>query len=275
MAYRNPNIMRLLPGAAAPSKEELAAYWTKVHKKALPYLARRPLTLVRQERGQIFFHKGGFASVPNAVHQLQIEKREGGSGTRLWVDDLAGLLGLVEMGVIEVHPWQSTIDNIEMADMIIFDLDPGPGVPWRKVTESALSLRRFLGKAGLKSWPKLSGGKGIHVMVPLPEPFLHDDARELSQQLAAAFAGDRKLYTLSSAPSEREGRIFIDYLRNGRGTTAVGAWSPRARPGFAVATPTTWTRIEKGERADAYPMQRFLPAQAAAGRHSREEASRP
>ena len=171
------NILQLLPDAVAPSKDELAAYWRKVAKRALPYLGRRPLKLVRHTRGTIFYHKGALPPIPESVHQLRIEKREGGEGVRVWVDSLAGLLGLVEMDVVEVHPWAATVDDIEHPDLLVFDLDPGAGVAWEFVIESALRLRKLLQDEGLDSWPKTTGGKGLHLMVPIERDISHDAAR--------------------------------------------------------------------------------------------------
>jgi bifunctional non-homologous end joining protein LigD len=122
------NIQRLLPGAVAPSQEALAAYWRRVAKHALPYLARRPLTLVRHINGVTFFHKGPLPPVPTSVHQLRMRKSGGEEGTRLWVDSLDGLLTLVEIGVVEIHPWGATVDDIDRPDTLVFDLDPGDGV---------------------------------------------------------------------------------------------------------------------------------------------------
>jgi bifunctional non-homologous end joining protein LigD len=135
------NILQLLPDAVAPSKEELAAYWKKVWKRALAHLGRRPLKLVRHVNGTSFYHKGKLPPVPEAVHRLTIEKRKGGEGTRLWVDDLAGLLGLVEIGAVELHAWNARVEDIEHFDMLVFDLDPGEGVAWEFVIETALTLR--------------------------------------------------------------------------------------------------------------------------------------
>jgi bifunctional non-homologous end joining protein LigD len=152
-----------------------------------------------------------------------------------------------------VHPWAATIDDIEHPDRLVFDLDPGPGVAWEFVTESALKLRHFLRDEGLESWPKLTGGKGLHLMVPIERGMSHDAARgeckRLAQRLEAT-APDR--YTTSSAPAKRKGRIYIDYLRNGRGMTAVGAFSPRVREGFPIAAPVTWLQVGRGTRPDAF-----------------------
>jgi bifunctional non-homologous end joining protein LigD len=254
------NILQLLPEAVAPLKDELAAYWRKMAKRALPYLGRRPLKLVRHTRGTIFYHKGALPPIPESVHQLRIEKREGGEGVRVWVDSLAGLLGLVEMDVVEVHPWAATVDDIEHPDLLVFDLDPGAGVAWEFVIESALRLRKLLHDEGLDSWPKTTGGKGLHLMVPIDRDISHDAARLYCRRLAQRLeATDPARYTTSSAPAKRNERIYIDYLRNGRGTTAIGAYSPRSREGFPVAAPVTWAQVERGIRPDAFTIARSPP----------------
>jgi bifunctional non-homologous end joining protein LigD len=251
------NILQLLPDAVAPSKEELAAYWRKVAKRALPYLGRRPLKLVRHTRSTIFYHKGPLPPIADAVHQLRIEKREGGEGVRVWVDSLAGFLGLVEMGVVEVHPWAATVDDIEHADLLVFDLDPGEGVGWDFVVATALRMRELLEKEGLDPWPKLTGGKGLHLMAPLARKLTHDAAHAYARRLAQRLAStDRERYITSASLARRPGKLFIDYLRNGRGTTAVGAYSPRVREGFPIAAPVTWREVERGIKPDAFTMRR-------------------
>jgi bifunctional non-homologous end joining protein LigD len=154
-------------------------------EKRLEHLGRRPLKLVRNVNGTIFYHEGPLPPVPRSVHQLKVYKREGGEGVRLWVDDLEGLLGLVEMGAVELHPWNATVDDIEQADRIVLDLDPGVGVDWEFVVETALALRELMEAEGLESWPKLTGSKGIHVMVPLADSMTHDAARTYARGLAS------------------------------------------------------------------------------------------
>jgi bifunctional non-homologous end joining protein LigD len=260
------NILQLLPDAVSPSKEELIAYWKKMAKPALVHLGRRPLKLVRHTRGATFYHRGKLPEIPPAVHRLTVQKREGGEGVRVWVDDLAGLLGLVEMDVVEVHPWNATVDDIERADRIVLDLDPGEGVEWQEVIDTALMLREILQGVGLDPWPKVTGGKGIHLMAPLESPIRHDKAREFAKQLAQGLASQHpKRYLVSAEPSARSGRIFLDYLRNGRGNTAVGAYSPRVRAGFPIAAPVTWAQVEKGIRPDAFTMA-SPPASRGGGR---------
>ena len=239
-----------------PTKEQLAAYWTRVAKKALKYLGRRPLKFVRHIHGTTFYHKGPLPEIPPAVHRLTVQKREGGEGTRLWVDDLEGLLGLVEIGAVELHPWNSTVEDFEHPDVLVFDLDPGEGVEWTFVRETALRLRELLKSEGHdNSWPKLTGGKGVHVMVPIARGMTHDQAHAYCKALAERVAHTNPArYTTSAALAKRPGRLFIDYLRNGRGTTAIGTYSPRARPGFPIAAPVTWKHLERDIKPDAFHM---------------------
>jgi bifunctional non-homologous end joining protein LigD len=249
------NILQLLPDAIVPSKEELCAYWTRVWKKALPHLGHRPLKLVRHVQGTTFYHKGPLPKdIPSAVHKLRIQKREGGEGTRLWVDDLEGLIGLVEIGAVELHPWNGTVDDIELADRIAIDLDPGEGIQWDAIVESCLRMRDIMREEGLDPWPKLTGGKGIHLMAPLEKRMPHDRAHQIARSLVSELAARFPDEYILSAQARRRGRIFLDYLRNGRGTTAIGTYSPRARELFPIAAPVTWARIKAGIRPDAFTM---------------------
>jgi bifunctional non-homologous end joining protein LigD len=198
---------------------------------------------------------GPLPPLPPSVHRLRIQKRKGGEGVRLWVDDLAGLLGLVEIGAVELHPWGATVDDIEHPDRLVFDLDPGEGITWNFVIETAFRLRDMLAAEGLASWPKTTGGKGLHLMVPIEPVMAWNPAHELTRDLAERLAAsDPERYVTAATLAKRPGRLFIDYLRNGRGTTAVGAYSPRARPRFPVAAPVTWRDIEKGVRPDAFTL---------------------
>lgn len=250
------NILQLLPDAVVPTKEELARYWRRVWKRALPHLGRRPLKLVRHVHGTTFYHKGPLPKdIPKAVHQLRIQKRQGGEGVRLWVDSLEGFLGLVEIGAVELHPWNATVEDFEHADRLVIDLDPGEGVEWEAVVEAALSTRDILKADGMATWPKLTGGKGVHVMCPLADRISHDEAHRQARRLVdSLFERDPARYVLS-ARAKRRGRIFLDYLRNGRGTTAIGTYSPRAREGFPIAAPASWSQIEAGIRPDAFRLE--------------------
>ena len=249
------NILQLLLDAVVPSKEELANYWRRVWNKALPHLGHRPLKLVRHVHGTTFYHKGPLPKdIPEAVHQLRIQKRDGGQRTRLWVDSLDGFLGLVRIGTVELHPWNSTVEDFEHADRIVIDLDPGEGVEWQEVADTALELRALLKREGLDPWPKLTGGEGVHLMAPLDEPMLHDRAHRITRGLCSEFAARNPDRYILSVQARRARRIFLDYLRNGRGTTAVGTYSPRAREGFPIAAPVSWASLEKGIRPNAFTM---------------------
>jgi bifunctional non-homologous end joining protein LigD len=158
----------------------------------------------------------------------------------------------VEIGVIELHPWNSLVANFEHADRMVIDLDPGHGVDWDAVVDTALGLRKLMKEEGFETWPKLTGGKGIHLMAPLDRPLLHDQAHRIARRLASAFAARDPDHYILSAQAKRSGRIFLDYLRNGRGTTAIGTYSPRAREGFPIACPVSWKRIESGISPDAF-----------------------
>jgi bifunctional non-homologous end joining protein LigD len=253
---RPENILQLLPDAVNPTKDQLREYWAKIADRALVHLGRRPLKLVRHVQGKTFYHKGPLPPIPSTVHQLKLKKREGGECVRVWVDDLAGLLGLVDMDVVEVHPWGAIVDDIERSDLLVFDLDPGKGVGYDQVIETATALRDILEfEEGLPSWPKLSGGKGIHVMVPLEKPIPADEAHEYSRKIADGMGRTApNLYTTSAKLGHRPGRLFIDWLRNGRGTTAVGAYSPRARLRLPIAAPVTWEQVEDGIPPNAVTM---------------------
>jgi bifunctional non-homologous end joining protein LigD len=163
------------------------------------------------------------------------------------------------MDVVEVHPWAATVDHIEHADALVFDLDPGAGVAWDFVIETALRMRELLADEGFETWPKITGGKGLHVMAPLARKLTHDAAhayaRRLTQRLAATNA---KRYVTLASLVQRPRRLFVDYLRNGRGTTAVGAYSPRVREGFPIAAPVSWKQVERGIRPDARKMEHPL-----------------
>ncbi len=261
------NIMRLLPDAEPPAKGALVRYFEACADSCLVHLGRRPLTLVRSVDGVTFFHKGPLPPPPATVKQLTIEKGDGTPGTRLWVDDLAGLLGLVELDVVELHPWGATIDDIEHPDRLIFDLDPAAGVPWQEISAAALELRDRLQAHGLGSWPKTTGGKGLHLVVPTEPKLTWREAgglaREIAENLAHA-APDR--FTAVSGPMARSGsKIFVDWLRNGRGQTAIGAMSPRARAGGLVSMPLTWAEVERGVDPEAFTMSAVIAQQMEGG----------
>ena len=250
------------------TKLDLARYYAIVCDRMLPELAGRPLTLLRAPEGwrdHHFYQKHGNATVPKAVKRVKLAEKEGSAeDIYLFVDDKAGLLSLVQMGVLEIHVWGSRVSDVEHADRVVMDLDPDEGLPWSRVTEGALTLRRMLDDIGLQSFVKATGGKGLHVVVPLRPRHDWVEIKGFAKWLAEELvAREPDGYTAVMAKKKRHGKIFIDYLRNQRGANAVTAYSARARPNAPVAAPLTWHEVEEGMRSDAFTV-RTLPARLAA-----------
>ncbi len=174
----------------------------------------------------------------------------------LAIDDLTGLLEFVQASVLEIHPWGSQADRPELPDRATIDLDPGDDVPWEQVIEAALEVRSRLSDLGLQSFVKTTGGKGLHVVFPLTPKADWHTVKAFTQSLAEQMAADRRdRYTANMAKRERHGRIYVDYLRNGMGATAVAAYSTRARPGAAVSTPLAWDELGPAIRAGHFTLE--------------------
>jgi bifunctional non-homologous end joining protein LigD len=237
------------------TKLALARYYAALRDWIFPELRSRPLSLVRcpeGESGACFYQKHAGAAVPDSIGRVEIAEK---SATRIYlvIEDLAGLIAMVQIGVLELHPWGSMVAKLETPDRITFDLDPDIGLPWERVTKAAIELREALLGIGLRSFVKTTGGKGLHIVVPIAPKLDWDAVREFSRWVAERFAAsypDR--FTTNIAKRARAGRIFIDYLRNSRGATAIAAYSPRARPGAPVATPLSWEEVENGVKPDRF-----------------------
>jgi bifunctional non-homologous end joining protein LigD len=239
------------------TKLTVAQYYAAVRDWALPELADRPLSLVRCPEGydkECFYQKHATSAVPKVVGRVEIPEGVGtGTGTYTYIEDFAGLVAMVQMGVLEIHPWGSTVKKLETPDRITFDFDPDVGLPWDRVTAAAIEMREALLGVGLQSFAKTTGGKGLHVVVPIAPKLGWDEIKEFSKWVAERFtAAYPARFTTNMAKRARTGRIFIDYLRNGRGATAIGAYSARARPGAPVATPLFWEEVEKGVKPDGF-----------------------
>jgi bifunctional non-homologous end joining protein LigD len=248
----------LYPGSGF-TKLDLARYYETVAAHALPHLAHRPLTLVRCPEGEgkaCFFQKHIGSGVPEAIGTVDVPEKDGSTGAYLVIEDLPGLIGLVQMGVLEIHPWGATADDLEHPDRLVFDLDPDVGLSWDRIVEAALALRKLLGELGLETFAKTTGGKGLHVVLPVKPELGWDDAKGFTKAIADAFAeAEPERYTAVMSKRARKGRLFIDYLRNGRGNTSVGAFSTRARPGATVSVPLSWAEVEAGVRSDAFTIE--------------------
>ena len=236
------------------TKQGLADFYTDIADSILPHIAGRVLSLVRAPSGtaeKFFFAKHAWAGLTDAVKRVDVGEKE----PMLTIGDLPGLLNLVQAGVVEIHPWGSRYEKLEQPDRLIFDLDPGEGVRWGDMLDAARETRDFLGELGLQSFVKTTGGKGLHVVVPVEPTVDWEPAKEFTQSVAEALARKRpERYVAVMSKRLRRGRIFIDYLRNGRGATAVGPYSTRALPRASVSTPLAWEELSESIRSDHFTL---------------------
>ncbi|HET7804725.1 MAG TPA: DNA ligase D [Pseudolabrys sp.] len=242
---------------AGVTKRDLAKYYVEVWKWMRSHVAGRPIALLRCPEGvegQCFFQKHARTGIP--VEHLRLVPEKGDE--IIAVDDLGGVVALVQGGVLEIHTRGTTIDDRERADRLVFDLDPGPGTDWDDVVEAARDVRARLSKLKFKSFLKTSGGKGLHVVLPIkPTPW--DEAKTFAQKIAASMAADRpERYVATATKSGRSKRIFIDYLRNSREATAVAPYSTRARPGAPVSVPIEWSELGNLKAANQYTVLNLM-----------------
>ncbi|XXT24697.1 DNA ligase D [Sorangium sp. So ce429] len=241
----NPD--KVLYPAQGITKLALANYYAQIADHMLPYVTNRLLTLVRCPEGQgkpCFFQRHEAEGLSEAIRRTTVEEDDG-KRTYLYIETSEGLVSLVQMGALEMHIWGSRANRIEQPDMMVFDLDPAPELPWERVADAARTVRRLLETLGLRSFVKTTGGKGLHVVVPIDARRGWDEVKPFTKAVADAlvrFDPSRYIATLSKA--KRTGKVFVDYLRNGRGATAVAPYSTRARPGAAVATPLSWDELD-------------------------------
>ena len=237
------------------TKLELARYYEDIAPWMLPQVSRRPLTLVRCPEGrakECFYQKHVAARFPEAVLRLPIEE-QGGVATYAAIDSTAGLLSLVQMGVLEFHVWGSHMENVDYPDQIVFDFDPDAQLPFARVADAACLVRDVLAGLGLRSFVKTTGGKGLHVVAPILPTRTWDEVKPFTKAVAEALVRlDPSAYTINMALSRRVGKIYVDYLRNGRGATSVCAFSTRRRPGGPVSVPLRWDELGARMRADRY-----------------------
>ncbi|MBT2188156.1 DNA ligase D [Sphingobium nicotianae] len=242
----NPD--RVIFDESGQTKGDLAAYYEQIAPLMLPFAANRPVSLVRcpQGRGKkCFFQKHDSGSFGEHVFHVPIVEKDGGAEDYLYLTDADGILACVQMGTIEFHGWGSRADDVEHPDRMVFDLDPDEGLDFEDVKRAARDIRRRLSDIGLVSFAMLSGGKGIHVVVPLTPGHDWDAHKDFAHRFAEALSAiepERFIATMSKA--KRKGKIFIDYLRNQRGSTAVLPYSARARAGAPVAVPIAWEELD-------------------------------
>ena len=231
------------------TKGELADYYEAMSGLVLGTVAGRPLSLVRCPQGrakQCFFQRHGAKDLGDSIQTLDVLGKDGTTRAYMYVEDKTGLLETIQMGSIELHGWGAKADDIERPDRLIFDLDPDEGLDFDDVRKAAVDLKQQLADLGLVSFPMLSGGKGIHVVVPLTPEAEWSAVTDFAHRFASALAGaDPDHYTATMSKAKRKGRIFIDWLRNQRGSTAILPYSVRARPGAPVAVPIAWSEVSE------------------------------
>ncbi|WP_371262388.1 DNA ligase D [Sphingobium sp. YR768] len=237
------------------TKGALADYYARIAPLMLPFAANRPISLVRCPQGRAkkcFFQKHDSGALGDAVRQVPIREKDGGSEDYIYVGDADGLLACVQMGTIEFHGWASRADGVEKPDRMIFDLDPDEGLDFDIVKQAAADIRNHLTDIGLVSFAMLSGGKGVHVVAPLTPGHDWDTHKDFASRFAQALsAAEPDRFTATMSKAKRKDRIFIDWLRNQRGSTAILPYSARARPGAPVAVPIDWSELEGLK--DAHP----------------------
>jgi len=237
------------------TKGELADYYAAVAPLMLPWAAGRPVSLVRCPQGRAkkcFFQKHDSGSFGEHVHHVPIVEKDGGAEDYLYIEDAAGLLACVQMGTIEFHGWGSRVAEVEAPDRMVFDLDPDVGLDFAAVKSAAQDIHDRLADIGLASFAMLSGGKGVHVVVPLATGHSWAAHKDFSKRFSEALAlAEPERFTAQMSKAKRTGRIFLDYLRNQRGSTAVLPYSARAREGAPVAVPIAWSELK--DMKDAHP----------------------
>jgi bifunctional non-homologous end joining protein LigD len=231
------------------TKKDLADYYAQVEPLIMVDAAKRPMTVIRcpgGRTGECFFQKHDKGTFGEHVKQIPIKEKDGKTENYLYFDEIRGLLACVQMGTIEFHGWGSKIDKVEYPDRLVFDLDPDVGLDFGKVKEAAVRLRGLLQDLGLKSFPLLSGGKGIHVVVPLDASTDWPTVKSFADRFSRAISeAEPEMFTANIRKVERKGRIFLDWLRNQRGATAVMPYSARAREGAPVSAPIAWDELDE------------------------------
>ena len=242
----NPD--RPMFGAGGPRKLDLVLYYAEIGERMMPELVNRPLTLVRCPTGsaaECFYQRHAGAGMPPEIRRIPL--REEGSKKRadyLTIDGAKGLFSLAQFGVVEFHPWGCRTDKPERPDRLIFDIDPDEGLDWRAVVDAALEIGDHLDRAGLTAFVRTTGGKGLHVVAPVVRRHSWSELKDFSHGFVAMLARRAPgRFTASMSRTARRGRMFVDFLRNQRGATAVASYSLRARPGAPAATPVSWEEL--------------------------------
>lgn len=240
---------------AGVTKEGLANYYAQVWRFMAPFVVSRPLALLRCPGGtaqQCFFQKHGWKGMSGEILTV-VDPLDEDEESLIAIDSLDGLIGLVQGAALEIHPWQSSLNALEKPDQLIIDLDPGDNVSWDVMLDAAREVRQRLKDAQLESFVKTTGGKGLHVVAPLKPKAGWDDVKGFARSIADAMEGDNPDQFIAKATkAERKGRIYVDYLRNGRNATAIAPYSTRARKGATVSMPLDWAELDPSIKSDHF-----------------------
>jgi bifunctional non-homologous end joining protein LigD len=238
------------------TKSDLASYYQAIAERMLPHIRDRPLSLVRCPQGRAskcFFQKHDQGGFPAAMKTLPITESSGERASYFYIDNLAGLIAGVQVGVLEFHLWGCRRDRLEQPDRLVFDLDPDETLNFADVSRAAIDVRDRLETLGLQSWAMVTGGKGIHVVIPLARRNGWEEVKIFARGVARQFAEEQPdRFIAKASKASRTGRIFIDWLRNDRGSTAICPYSSRAREGAPVAMPVSWEDIGRLKAANAF-----------------------
>jgi bifunctional non-homologous end joining protein LigD len=253
------NPERVLFPDSGVTKGELIEYYRAIGPMMMEWTAKRPLSLVRCPQGRAkkcFFQKHNTGSFGRHVHQIPVEEKAGQIEDYVYVEDAAGVIACTQMGTIEFHGWGSSVADIEKPDRLVFDIDPDEGLSFGEVKRTARDLHRHLADMGLQSFPMTTGGKGLHVVVPLTPEAEWPQVKDFAQRFAIALAtAEPERFTANLAKVKRKGRIFLDYLRNQRGATAIMPYSVRAREGATVAAPISWDEVDDLESGGGFTVR--------------------
>lgn len=235
------------------TKRELAEYYLEIAGWIVPQVKDRPLTLIRCPQGQeryCFVQRRASEGFPSYIRRVAVDvEGEAEEATHIAAVSLQGIVYLTQIGALELHTWGARRDRLDRPDRMIFDLDPDPTLPFSSVVDAALQIRARLDDLGLKSFVKTSGGKGLHVVVPITRGPSWDDVRGFSHALAEEMESrDPDHFVAEASKAERGGRVYIDYLRNAWAASAVAAYSTRSKPGAPVSTPLSWEEVADGPR---------------------------
>jgi bifunctional non-homologous end joining protein LigD len=237
------------------TKQDIADYYAAVMDWFLPGVVNRPTSVIRCPEGTqktCFFQKHAITGLTH-VGKKKLKEESGDSGVYIYPKDASSVIELAQFGAIEFHPWGSDINHPNRATRVVFDLDPAPGIAWKHLIEAALLTRNLLAQLKLKSFVRTTGGKGLHVVVPLNPGCTWFDVKAFAGAFALSMANAHPTEFIATASkSKRHGKIFVDYLRNSRGATSVASYSVRARPGAPIAVPLRWEELAKLKRGDAF-----------------------